>query len=163
MGIVAPMRRVALSVVLLAGCKGESEETPAPVEAPPAIAWVDIDTNAGLADAAAEAAAAGKGLMLDVRADWCVPCKELERDTFSQAAVRKALHDRFVAARLDVTDPSPDAEALQRRVGGAAMPWVVVWSMTAEDTKAFADGAVPPPAKTVSTYVSAEEFLAILP
>lgn len=148
--------------MLLAGCEDEAGEAPAPVQAP-GVAWVDVDTKAELLEVAARAAAERKGLMLDVRADWCVPCKELERKTFTDEAVRKALHARFITARLDVTEPSPDAEALQGMVGGAAMPWVVFWSMTDEDAKAFAQGELPPPAKTVSTFVSAEELLPLLP
>lgn len=156
------MRRAALSFVLWAGCEREAAEAPASDEAQP-VAWVEVDTFADLAGVAARARAAGKGLMLDVRADWCVPCKDLERNTFTDAAVREALHARFIAARLDVTAASPNAEALQSMVGGAAMPWVGLWSMTDDDAEAFSHDVVPPPAKTISTYVSAEELLAALP
>ncbi len=160
--MVAPMRRVALSIALLMGCERATGEAPAPVQAP-AVAWVDVDTKAELLEVAARAATERKGLMLDVRADWCVPCKELEQETFTDEAVRKALHARFITARLDVTEPSPEAVALQGMVGGAAMPWVVFWSMTDEDAKAFAQGELPPPTRTVGTFVSAEELRAVLP
>lgn len=100
--------------------------------------------------------------MLDVRADWCVPCRDLESTTFVDPDVAALLDRRFVLARLDVTDPKPAAEALQMRVGGAAMPWVIFWPMTSEQAKAFAKGEVPTPAKTVSTFVSAQELLPLL-
>lgn len=100
--------------------------------------------------------------MLDVRADWCVPCRELESKTFADPDVVSLLDRRFVAARLDVTDPKPAAEALQMQVGGSAMPWVIFWPMTSEQAEAFAKGEVPPPAKTVSTFVSAQELLPLL-
>lgn len=157
------MRRVALSLLLLAGCDGEPTAASPPAAVPSDVAWIDVDSRARLAEVAAEAVAANKGLMLDVRADWCVPCKELEAKTFTDEGLRTALQERFVAVRLDVTDPTPDAESLQGMVGGAAMPWVVFWSMSKDDAKAFREGEIPPPAKTVSTYVSAEELLALLP
>ena len=36
------------------------------------------------------------------------------------------------------------------------------WPMTSEEAKAFSNGEVPPPAKTVSTFVSAQELLPVV-
>jgi len=44
----------------------------------------------------------GQPVMLDFYADWCVACKELERNTFSDPAVRAALA-KIVALQADVT------------------------------------------------------------
>uniref|UniRef100_UPI0027155081 thioredoxin family protein n=1 Tax=Aquitalea sp. ASV15 TaxID=2795104 RepID=UPI0027155081 len=41
-----------------------------------------VNDNAGLDAALAEARAQGKPLLLDFYADWCVSCKEMESDTF---------------------------------------------------------------------------------
>ncbi|MCP5197974.1 MAG: thioredoxin family protein, partial [Gammaproteobacteria bacterium] len=41
-------------------------------------------------------------VMLDFYADWCVTCKELERNTFSDPAVRVALK-KMVTLQADVT------------------------------------------------------------
>ncbi|MBV1857580.1 MAG: thioredoxin family protein [Nannocystaceae bacterium] len=121
-----------------------------------------MTSDAALFALAAEAHASGRALMFDVRADWCVPCRELETNTFAEPGIVSMLDREFVLARLDVTDPKPAAEALQMRVGGGAMPWVLLWPMTSQEAKAFAGGEVPPPAKTVSTFVSARELLPIL-
>ncbi|MCR9159214.1 MAG: thioredoxin family protein [Nannocystaceae bacterium] len=157
------MRRISLSLVLLAACETEPAKAPPAAEAPAQVVWVDIDSGSELAELAADAATAGKGLMLDVRAQWCVPCKQLESETFRDPAVAQALRADFVTARLDVTDPSAAAEALQMTLGAAAMPWVGFWTMTDANAQAFARGEVPPPAKTISTYVSAAELLAGMP
>ena len=60
------------------------------------------------------AAANGKPEMLDFYADWCVACKEMERDTFSDARVQGRLQD-FVLLQADVTANSNDDLALLQR------------------------------------------------
>jgi thiol:disulfide interchange protein DsbD len=50
----------------------------------------------------AAARAAGKPVVIDFYADWCLPCKELDAKTFSDARVVKEL-DRFVRLKADLT------------------------------------------------------------
>lgn len=50
-----------------------------------------------------EAGAAGRPVMLDFYADWCVSCKELEKYTFSDPGVQASLRDLTVL-QADVTD-----------------------------------------------------------
>ena len=151
------MPRCAFLLVLLVGCTAQAPEAP-----PPQVRWTAVESQPALAALASAAAAADKGLMLDVRAQWCVPCVELEKKTFVDEDVRRSIDANFLAARLDVTDPSPEAESLQGMVGGAAMPWVVFWPLTGPELAAFEAGKVPPPAKTISTFVSAQELLPTL-
>ena len=54
---------------------------------------------------------AGRPVMLDFYADWCVTCKEMERDTFSDAGVRTLLA-QAVLLQADVTDYDSDSRAL---------------------------------------------------
>ncbi len=115
-----------------------------------------------LSTLAAEAHAAHKALLLDVRADWCVPCKQLEAETFTDPSVLKVLGDRFILARLDVTDPAPPAETLQNRLGAQSMPKLLLWTMDDADATVFANGELPPAATTISTFVAAAEFLPVL-
>jgi thiol:disulfide interchange protein DsbD len=62
------------------------------------------------------AAAAGRPVMLDFYADWCVSCKEMERFTFTDARVRARL-DRMLLLKADVTANSAEDAALLRRFG----------------------------------------------
>ncbi|MBK1642584.1 thiol:disulfide interchange protein [Chromatium okenii] len=65
----------------------------------------------------AAATAAGKPVMLDFYADWCVSCKELERDTFSDPKVRTAVQ-RFVRLQVDVTaNTAADQAVMQEQFG----------------------------------------------
>ena len=54
--------------------------------------------------AVADARGANRPLLIDFAADWCLPCKELERKTFAEPRVAKEL-SRFVLVRVDCTDP----------------------------------------------------------
>ncbi len=70
----------------------------------------DLDTEV------AAATAAGKTVMLDFYADWCVSCKEMEKYTFTQASVQSALADS-VLLQADVTANNADDQALLKRFG----------------------------------------------
>src|SRR5690606_32366509 len=61
--------------------------------------------------ALAAARSAGRPVMVDFTADWCVSCKELERYTFPDPTVVAAL-EPFVLLRADVTANDPDDKAL---------------------------------------------------
>ncbi len=58
--------------------------------------------------------AAGRPVMLDFYADWCVSCKEMERFTFSDPAVRARLAGA-VLLKADVTQNNADDRALLKR------------------------------------------------
>jgi thiol:disulfide interchange protein DsbD len=60
------------------------------------------------------AQATGKTVMLDFYADWCVSCKEMERFTFSDAAVQAKLKST-VLLQVDVTANNEDDKALLQR------------------------------------------------
>jgi len=60
------------------------------------------------------AKAAGKPLLFDFYADWCVSCKEMEKYTFTQPVVHAAL-DGFVLLKADVTANDDVDQALMRR------------------------------------------------
>jgi thiol:disulfide interchange protein DsbD len=57
---------------------------------------------------------AGRPVMLDFYADWCVSCKEMERFTFSDPAIRARL-SKVLLLKADVTANSPDDVALLKR------------------------------------------------
>jgi thiol:disulfide interchange protein DsbD len=75
-----------------------------------------IKSTADLDREIAAAQAAGKPLMLDFYADWCVACKEMEKYTFPDPAVHKAL-DGFVLLKADVTANDDTDQALMKRLG----------------------------------------------
>ena len=60
--------------------------------------------------------AAGRPVMVDLYADWCVACKEFDALTFSDPAVRERLAG-MTLLRVDVTANSASDKALMRRYG----------------------------------------------
>ena len=59
-------------------------------------------------------ARAGRPVMLDFYADWCVSCKEMERFTFTDPAVQKKLAGALLL-KADVTANNDDDRALLKR------------------------------------------------
>jgi thiol:disulfide interchange protein DsbD len=64
----------------------------------------------------AAARAAGKPVLFDFYADWCVSCKEMEKYTFTKPEVQAALAD-FVLLKADVTANDAVDQALMQRFG----------------------------------------------
>ena len=58
----------------------------------------------------------GKTVMLDFYADWCVACKEMERNTFSDPAVQNQLNT-MLTLQIDVTLNSADDKNLLKKYG----------------------------------------------
>jgi len=67
-----------------------------------------------VAELEARVAAAGRPVMLDFYADWCVSCKEMEKFTFADPAVQEKLAG-FTLLKADVTANSADDKALLAR------------------------------------------------
>jgi len=91
------------------------------------LAFTRIKGIAELERQLAAAKAAGRPVMLDFYADWCVSCKELERYTFSDPQVIAALAG-FVLLQADVTaDDAEDRALLQGRFGMPGPPAILFW------------------------------------
>jgi thiol:disulfide interchange protein DsbD len=94
---------------------------------------------------------ADKPVMLDFTADWCVACKEMERDTYSDQRVVAKLAS-FTLIKADVTGNSPEERALLKRFSLFGPPGIMFFT---------ADGK-PLPAATVVGFQGPEEFLGSL-
>ncbi|WP_414629448.1 protein-disulfide reductase DsbD [Cupriavidus sp. SK-3] len=74
----------------------------------------------------AQAAAAGKPVLLDFYAEWCVSCKEMERLTFSDPTVQMRLAG-VVLLQVDVTRNNADDRALLKRFGLFGPPGIILF------------------------------------
>jgi len=71
-----------------------------------------------------QASAAGRTVMLDFYADWCVSCKEMEHYTFTDATVQDELRDTLLL-QADVTANDELDQALLQRFGIFGPPTIM--------------------------------------
>ena len=83
---------------------------------------------------AALVASQGKAAMLDFYADWCVSCKEMERDTFSSPTVQARLA-RMTILRADVTANSAEDQALLKRFSLFGPPGIVFFDGAGKEVR----------------------------
>ncbi|HEX2835546.1 MAG TPA: cytochrome c biogenesis protein CcdA [Thermoanaerobaculia bacterium] len=119
--------RIAIAILLLAG--GVAFAIPRKHEGGPT--WQKYDANA-----IAAAKAAGKPVIIDFYADWCLPCKELDEKTFSDAKIAGEL-DRFVRIKADLTVPSDaKTQALTRQYAILGVPTIVLIDTQGNEVRA---------------------------
>jgi thiol:disulfide interchange protein DsbD len=104
-----------------------------------------------LAELEAKLQAAGKPVMLDFYADWCVSCKEMEAFTFTDAQVRARL-EGMLLLQADVTANSSEDKILLKRFSLFGPPGIIFF-----DAKG---GEIP--GLRVIGYQPPERFLATL-
>jgi thiol:disulfide interchange protein DsbD len=95
--------------------------------------------------------APGKIAMLDFYADWCVSCKEMEKFTFSDPAVRKKL-DGMLLLQVDVTANEEQHRALLKRYSLFGPPGIIFFDAQGQEIKGL----------RVIGYQNAERFLKTL-
>ncbi|HWP81780.1 MAG TPA: cytochrome c biogenesis protein CcdA [Bacteroidota bacterium] len=91
------------------------------------------------------ARASGQPVMLDFYADWCIPCVELDRKTFTDAQVIDATKN-FVRLKVDLTSfDSPESEELRKQFNIAGVPTIVFLNGDGEEVQsARVIGYLPP-------------------
>ncbi len=96
-------------------------------------------------------AAAGRTVMLDFYADWCVSCKEMERFTFSDERV-KARFANMVLLQADVTANNADHAALLKRFRLFGPPGIVFFDREGREVQGL----------RVIGFQTADRFVAVL-
>ena len=66
------------------------------VAKPPMVHWMDYE------DALKKAEKGPKLIFVDLHAEWCVPCKVMEKTVYSDPTVSSLLNVRFYPVKLDV-------------------------------------------------------------
>lgn len=88
------------------------------------VSFTRVKTVAELEQQLAAASAAGRPVMLDFYADWCVSCKEMERYTFTDPGVQ-AEFARALLLQADVTANDDADQALLKHFGILGPPTIV--------------------------------------
>jgi thiol:disulfide interchange protein DsbD len=85
-----------------------------------AIAWTSYSE-----EKLAEAAAAGRPVFIDSFADWCIPCKEMDKLTFSRPEVIAASRG-FVMLKSDLTsNKDPGVKSFYKKYGIKGVPTLI--------------------------------------
>ncbi len=116
--------RIAGVVLCVAAYLAVAPLLPSSVAAPVpgGVAW-QSSLEAGLAAAKSQ----GKPALVDMRADWCVACVELEKETWPAPSVQAWL-GTVVPVRLDVTKNTDADQAIMKAYGVRGLPTVLLIS-----------------------------------
>ncbi|WP_159567293.1 protein-disulfide reductase DsbD [Budvicia diplopodorum] len=102
----------------------------APSQSVDHIAFDAIDSQDSLNRALAQAK--GKTVMLDLYADWCVACKEFEKYTFSDRAVKNALSGSTLL-QADVTANNDQHIALLKELQVLGLPTILFFDKNGKE------------------------------
>ena len=96
-------------------------------------------------DRLTEAIENGQPVVMDFYADWCIPCIELDRNTFTDEAVIHGTRD-IARFKVDLTHfDSPEADALRKRFDVSGVPTIVfLYADGTEERSSRIVGFVPP-------------------
>ena len=128
-----------------------SGSSPGPAAPESALTFETVKSLEDLKRRVAAASAAGKPVMLDFYADWCVSCKEMEKYTFTNQAVQTALSNA-VLLRADVTRNDADDQALLKHFGIFGPPTIAFYDPAGQEQRSF----------RVVGYMKAPEFASVL-
>jgi thiol:disulfide interchange protein DsbD len=142
-------------VVLLAGAQLGSTNPLAPIpqfaEKQTQLDFKRFKTVADLEREVAAASAAGKAVMVDFYADWCISCLEMEHKSFSQPEVQAALKD-VVLLQADVTKNDDEDKALYVHFGIVGPPTIAFYGADGVERRNF----------RVVGFMKAAEFAAVI-
>lgn len=83
-------------------------------------------------------------VMLDLYADWCVACKEFEKETFSDPSVQKAFGDMLLL-QIDMTKNSEENRALMTKYKVLGLPTILFFNQDGKEIEGSrVNGFMPP-------------------
>lgn len=83
-------------------------------------------------------------VMLDLYADWCVACKEFEKETFSDPSVQKAFGDMLLL-QVDMTKNSEENRALMTKYKVLGLPTILFFNPDGKEIEGSrVNGFMPP-------------------
>jgi len=147
-GVLALLAGLAQGIGALSGARDPLQPLAGVLASSAGSQPVGFEVIRTSADLDARLRTAGRPVMLDFYADWCVSCKELERFTFTDPQVRS----RFAAMtllRADVTANTAEDQALLKRFRLFGPPGIIFFDATGREIEGL----------RVIGYQPAEKFI----
>lgn len=114
------------------------------------LPFTDIQSRVELQQQLQQARAQGQPVMLDLYADWCAACHQLEQETFSHPEVQQQLaHYRLL--RVDLSNMDAEQRALLAELQVTGLPAIQFF------------GQAPDPLARIDGFLDAQGFLSRLP
>ena len=135
--VFQPLKGMNVSSGSFSGTAGQAEH----------LSFIQIKGVDGLNTELAKAKTAGKTVMLDFYADWCVSCKEMEALTFADPSVKNAL-EGVVLLQADVTPNDAKDTELYKHFGIIGPPSIMFFGADGIERRNY----------RVVGYKPAEEF-----
>ncbi|MGA3246013.1 MAG: thioredoxin family protein [Bacteroidota bacterium] len=88
----------------------------------------------GFEEAKSVAASQNKPIFIDVYADWCGPCKAMDKEVFPNDSVKSVLTSRYVPAKIN-GDDRVVGDTLKKQFGIRAYPTYIVLSPAGRERK----------------------------
>ncbi len=148
-GFVVVVALIAVGVAVFLTTSGETRPDVPPAAA---IKWHSFDEGVALARQE------NKKLLVDVYTDWCVWCKKMDKDVYTNGAVSQSMASNFIAVKLNA-----ESEKGVTFNGGSINETSLAGSMgvTGYPTVVFLDPGAKPITK-ISGYMEPKEFASVL-
>jgi len=98
--------------------------------------FLRLNSPAELERALQRAADSRTPVMLDFYADWCISCKVMERQVFDTTEVKSALSNHQWL-QFDVTDNTPEQQALLNRLGLFGPPAILFYQANGREAESL--------------------------
>lgn len=137
---------IAFGIFMLQGAIAEMGKTGSGTHAESPIAWHHYKGEP-LENLKQE----GKPLIIDFYADWCTPCKAMDRKTFRDDSVVTE-SKRFVMIKVDCTAPDGPVRKLMKQFNAVGMPTIVFLDSDVREIEEL----------RISEYTGPEDFLSLM-
>ena len=93
------------------------------------VQWVDVTV------AKATAKKQGMPVLYDFSATWCAPCKQMNKEIFSNTEYASMINEKFVPVRIYDDDSGAAVDKLRKRFNIRAYPTLVLTSSSGKEFK----------------------------
>ena len=100
--------------------------------APRHAEFVRIESPTDIRQQLRAASRSNTPVVLDFYADWCISCKVMERNVFSDAQVI-AMLESYTLLQLDMTDNTPEHQAMLEELGLFGPPAILFYDTNGEE------------------------------